>query len=245
MSSTPDYTILAPPRIPPDYFAHVLLAAGSPAAHEAGACYRAFVAAGVDPAVGLAIFRKESTYGLFGRAHVNRSWGNIRGGTAYPLDDKAFRIYPTWAAGAADAARLLRIYGLNQIRPGTRTDTVQRLPYVWAPAADGNAPDAYGDSLALWIRAWISASSRPWWPAWLSAPPATATFAIVFAPGTYWRLHPDGSHLERYRTAGFSAYGHNVASRLGRLTGQLSTGSRTGWWIVLSQGRLYRRPGAF
>lgn len=154
MATTPDFTILAAPRISPERFAAILRSAGSPAAPEAAAAYRAFTAAGVDPAVALALFRKESTYGRFGRAARNRSWGNIRGGTTYPLDDKAFRIYPSWAAGAQDAARLLAIYGANRIRPGIRTDTVQTFPYVWAPSGDGNAPDRYGDQLAGWIAAW-------------------------------------------------------------------------------------------
>lgn len=156
MAATPDYAILSPPRISAAGFAAVLRGGSSPAAAEADACYRAFVAAGVDPAVGLAIFRKESTYGRFGRANRNRSWGNIRGGSTYPLDDGRFRIYPSWTAGAADAARLLVVYGTNRIRPGTKTSTVQTLPYVWAPSSDGNAPDAYGDSLARWIGEWAA-----------------------------------------------------------------------------------------
>ena len=46
-------------------FAKVLASNESPAAPDA-ACYEAFVAAKVDPAVGLAIFRKESTFGKKG-----------------------------------------------------------------------------------------------------------------------------------------------------------------------------------
>lgn len=154
MATTPDYPILGPARITAAGFAAVLRSNGSPAAGEAAGCYQAFINAGVDPAVGLAIFRKESTYGKFGRARPNRSWGNIRGGVGYPLDDKNFRRYPTWTVGAQDAARLLTVYGRNQIRPGKITSTVQTFPYVWAPSADGNAPDAYGDSLARWIGEW-------------------------------------------------------------------------------------------
>ena len=152
-----DFTILAAPRISAAGFAKVLVSNGSPAAPDAAACYEAFVAAKVDPAVGLAIFRKESTFGKFGRASENRSWGNIRGGTAFPLDDKRFRVYPSWTAGAQDAARLLVTYGSNEIKPGTETSSVRTLPFVWAPSADGNAPDAYGTSLATWIREWSAA----------------------------------------------------------------------------------------
>jgi hypothetical protein len=152
-----DFAILAAPRISRAGFSQVLEAHDSPAASEAGACYDAYVAAGVDPAVGLAMFRKESTFGKFGRANTNRSWGNIRGGTAFPTDDKRFRIYPSWTAGAADAARLLAIYGRNQIKKHVETSTVQTFPFVWAPSADGNAPDKYGDALAGWITEWSAA----------------------------------------------------------------------------------------
>lgn len=152
-----DYTILSAPRITLRGFRAILTRASSPAAGEAGPCYAAAVAAGVDPAVLLAVFRHESGYGTAGRARGNRSWGNVRGrssGDPFPIDSGRFRIYPTWTAGAADAARLLAVYGHDLIRPGTDTSTVHRFPFVWAPAADGNAPRAYGLALAWSIAAW-------------------------------------------------------------------------------------------
>lgn len=161
MATTPDYPILGPPRISYAGFAAVLQANRSPATGEAPGCYRAFTDAGVDPAVGLAIFRKESTFGKYGKAASTRSWGNIREPSG------AFRIYSSWTAGARDAARLLTVYGSNRIRPGRKTDTVQTMPYVWAPSSDGNAPDAYGDKLASWIGQW----STKYPAAGSSAPP--------------------------------------------------------------------------
>jgi hypothetical protein len=172
MATLPDYPILGPARITSAGFASVLTSNRSPAAGEAAACYAAFVNAGVDPAVGLALFRKESTFGKYGRALPNRSWGNIRGGLGYPLDSGNFRRYPTWTLGAQDAARLLGVYGRNQIRPGRVTSTVQSFPYVWAPSADGNAPDAYGDSLATWIGQWQRAY-LPGGPGSYNPPPFT------------------------------------------------------------------------
>jgi hypothetical protein len=147
-----DYALRATPRISKDGFRSVLAANHSPAATEAGACYEAFVNRGIDPAVGLAIFRKESTYGRFGRANVNRSWGNNRSGP--PKDDKGFTQYPTWAAGAAGAAALLVLYARNEIKTGVKTDTVLRLPFVWAPAEDHNSPSSYGPFLAKSIGGW-------------------------------------------------------------------------------------------
>lgn len=148
MATTPDYPILGPPRISTLGFAEILRSNRSPAASEALSCYQAALGQGVDPAVMLAVFRKESTFGRFGYANRNRSWGNIRESSG------AFRAYSSWTAGAADCARLLAVYGRNQIRPGRNTSTVQTFPYVWAPAADGNAPDRYGDQLASWITEW-------------------------------------------------------------------------------------------
>jgi len=162
VGSTPDYTILAPPRISSAKFAQILRQGSSPAYPEASTCYSAAVNAGVDPTVLLAVFRKESTYGRFGRAHDNRSWGNLRTSPNYPTVN-GFVRYPSWTAGAADAARLLAIYGRNQIRAGKNTSTIQTMPYVWAPASDGNGPDRYGDQLAGWIAEWTGqpGSSAP------------------------------------------------------------------------------------
>ena len=76
MASTPDYTILHAPRITEAKFASILRAGNSPAYPDAPACYRACVSRGVDPAVLLAIFRKESSYGRAGALEAT-----ARGGT--------------------------------------------------------------------------------------------------------------------------------------------------------------------
>lgn len=149
MGTTPDFPLIGPPRISTLGFTEVLRSNRSPAAPEALYAYRAALDQGVDPAVLLAVFRKESTFGRFGKANRNRSWGNIR-----DPQTGAFRAYSSWTDGARDAARLLAVYGRNQIRPGRNTSTVQTMPYVWAPAADGNGPDRYGDQLARWISEW-------------------------------------------------------------------------------------------
>ncbi len=150
-----DFTIISAPRMSLAGFRAVLERAASPAAPFAPRCYQAFVDAGVDPAVGLAVFQHESSYGRAGRATRNRSWGNTRYSSAYPaaLVD-GFTRYPSWVAGAADCARLLSVYGHNRIRPGVDTSTTQRFPYVWAPAADHNAPDRYGDAVTFAVNTW-------------------------------------------------------------------------------------------
>lgn len=150
-----DYTLLHAPRITARTFAAVLVRAGSPARGAAVDAYRSAVAYGVDPAVLLAVFQHESGYGRAGRATRNRSWGNERTAPGYPTVD-GFARFPTWEAGAANTSRLLRVYGKSAIRRGRDTSTVQLMPYVWAPAADGNRPDAYGDALVRAIRAYIA-----------------------------------------------------------------------------------------
>ena len=101
MASTPDYTILHAPRISEAKFAAILRDGRSPAYPDAPACYRAAVARGVDPAVLLAIFRKESSYGRAGRARGNRSWGNLRRSPDYPTVN-AFVKYPSFRSAISD-----------------------------------------------------------------------------------------------------------------------------------------------
>lgn len=189
MASTPDYTILHKPRISLGAFQRVLIAAGSPAAPYADRAYSGAVAYGVDPAVLLAIFRRESGYGRAGRATSTKSWGNLRISPNYGSRD-GFVYYPSWAEGARDTARLLRVYGQNAIRAGVKTSTVQTLPYVWAPRADGNAPDKYGDGLAASIGQYIASDHRPR-PRPTPAPrPATAPTHKARVNGTRIRRSP-------------------------------------------------------
>jgi len=214
-----DYSILSAPRISLRTFAGVLVRAGSPAAGAAEGAYEAAKRYGVDPAVLLAVFQHESNYGRAGVARSSRSWGNLRRSPDYPTRD-GFARYPDWVTGAADTARLLRVYGKNQIRPGKDTSTVERFPYVWAPTADGNAPDSYGDALVRVIRGYIELDRRhaaaPVHPTHksaygdvrLRAKPSTAADELRQVPtGTFVRATttaggrytlPDGRHGDRW-----------------------------------------------
>lgn len=155
-----DFPILARPSITAATFAAVLARSSSPAAGAAGDAYRAAVAYGVDPAVLLAVFQRESGYGRAGVARFSRSWGNLRTSPHYPSAG-GFARYPSWETGAADTARLLRIYGKNAIRHGVDTSTVRAFPYVWAPTADGNAPASYGAALVRLILAYRKLGAAP------------------------------------------------------------------------------------
>jgi hypothetical protein len=149
-----DFRILSQPRISVDTFAAILKANGSPAAPVGPIAYRSILQRGVDPALALAVFQHESSFGKKGAAHPRRNWGNLRTSPRFP-DDGRFVVYPSWNAGAGDAARLLAIYGRNRIRKGKTTDSARTFPFVWAPAKDHNKPAAYGDAIVGAIQKYL------------------------------------------------------------------------------------------
>lgn len=77
-----DFTMLsARPRISREGFAEVLRAHDSPAAPVAGRLWDLVKSYGLDPAVALAFFKHESTYGTKGVAIATHNWGNIKVGS--------------------------------------------------------------------------------------------------------------------------------------------------------------------
>ena len=150
-----DYTILAQPRISRHTFARILANHQSPAAPVAGAAYDAITRHGVDPALELAMFQHESSFGRAGAAVSRHNWGNLRRSPGFPTVG-GFVKYPDWMAGAGDTARLLAVYGRNEIRPRRRTNTARTFPYVWAPSSDGNRPLTYGEAIVNGIERFIS-----------------------------------------------------------------------------------------
>jgi nucleoid-associated protein YgaU len=139
-----DYLLKSKPRISFSVFSRVLHSASSPAAGEAQACWNAIVKHGIDPAVALAQFDKESTYGKFGIARTHKSWGNLRG-----AGPSGFKSYRTWALGADDYARLLS----GSLYAGSsHYNTVRTMPYRYAPSADHNNPAAYGQFMVNMIQ---------------------------------------------------------------------------------------------
>ena len=136
-------TLRSSPRISAAQFAHVLQKYQSPVAPLAQECYDIVVRAGIDPAVALAFFGRESVFGTRGLAAEIKNWGNVR--TPFKPERAAgkhprnFTIYATWQDGLQDWCdrineRYVRERGL---------DTVEKVVPVYAPAADGNAVDDY------------------------------------------------------------------------------------------------------
>jgi hypothetical protein len=150
-----DFTILAKPRIHEDTFRGILRRHDSPAAAEAHDAYAEIVAHGVDPALALAVFQHESSFGRAGAAVPHRNWGNLRHSPFFK-SEAGFVCYPTWHDGAGDTARLLAIYGRNLIRPRRTTCTARTFPHVWAPSSDGNAPTRYGRAIVAAMQGFIA-----------------------------------------------------------------------------------------
>jgi len=148
-------TVRHAPRITEATFTRVLEGARSPAAAEAAACYAACVAAGCDPAVALAFFGHESTYGTAGLAVRTKNWGNLRRGrrgVVRPTATGPFAFYATWTDSLRDWCDLLA----GPVYAGDGLHTVGQILPRYAPSSDGNAPARYAqavcDSVNRWVR---------------------------------------------------------------------------------------------
>ncbi|HEX5501124.1 MAG TPA: peptidoglycan recognition family protein [Thermomicrobiales bacterium] len=155
-----DEVIAGPSRMSRAAFEQVLVAAGSPAAPEAGAMYDALVAAGVRAEILLAFFRHESQYGKLGICHDydTRNPGNVRSpeqpGAGAIIDTRGgpFTKYPTWAAGARDwAARLL-----GPKYAGSGLTTVRQVIPKYAPSSDNNQPASYIRAVLDSVTGWAA-----------------------------------------------------------------------------------------
>jgi hypothetical protein len=140
------------PTISPEVFAAWLSARHSPCLVEGGqsfpaaAYYCALVDAGINPALFISMFQKESQCGTAGvvKDFVTRNPGNLRprkerrrgtGVARTPYGD--FIIYPTWMAGVLD---FCEVWGLPEYKGKNLREAIR----VYAPAGDHeNDPDSY------------------------------------------------------------------------------------------------------
>ena len=161
-----DYPILGKPTIGLAQFGTILQQANSPAAPEYVSIYNASVKYGVDPAVLLAVFQHESSFGKAGIAVGRQNGYGLRWNDSYTafggVNRNGWAAFPSWTMGAEAAASLLHTYGTNSIRKGKNTSTVRTFPYVWAPSSDGNKPSAYGAALATSIAKWTGQAGQSW-----------------------------------------------------------------------------------
>ena len=162
-------TLRSSPRISAAQFARVLQKYQSPAAPAAQECYDIVVRAGIDPAVALVFFGRESVFGTRGLSAEIKNWGNVRTPLkperAAGKHPRNVTIYATWQDGLQDWCdrineRYVRERGL---------DTVEKVVPVYAPAADGNAVEDYIRHVNKLVTEWIAEDGvGP------SQPPATA-----------------------------------------------------------------------
>jgi len=189
-SAASDYPLKSAPTITLAAFKSVLTAAKSPAASEAAGIYNAFVAQGINPAIGLAIFQHESNYGKAGIA-VGR---NNLAGSRYYASEAAYGAkdvggwgsFPSYTADAKYVAALLA----GPLYAGSKSfNTAQTFPYRYAPAADNNKPDAYGNAIVAAVSKWggkaVPIKSTPTSPA-----KATAAAAHANLVQQYYAAHP-------------------------------------------------------
>jgi hypothetical protein len=147
-----DLTFAHAPRMSAEAFARVLVRNGSPAAPNAAGLYQIIVSYGLDPAVALAFFAHESTYGKYGVAARSLNWGNLRrGARAYKVAG-GFGYYGSWSESLQDWCELIIS---RYVRRGLAT--VELAIPVYAPSSDGNAPVRYIAFVRRLVEGWQAA----------------------------------------------------------------------------------------
>ncbi len=128
----PDYAVYANSTINLSLFREVLQAANSPALPEAEACFNACNDNGVNPAVALAFFALESSYGTTAGANDRKNWGNLSA-------DGQLKSYDTWEQGLVDWGNHFKqgVYLSNHIR------TISQIVPAYQPASAGGTVSGY------------------------------------------------------------------------------------------------------
>jgi hypothetical protein len=127
------FTVVSRPTITAAIINHVLCQNHSPACGTGQALYSLGIKYGINPAVALAFFGEESTFGKFGVATVTRSMGNIRCTPGYRCID-GFRAYRTWVQGYLDWYRLIRYLYIDT----WHLITVPQIVSRYAPSSENN-----------------------------------------------------------------------------------------------------------
>lgn len=176
-------TLRSSPRISAAQFARVLEKYQSPVAPIAQECYDIVARSGLDPAIALAFFGRESVFGTRGLSAEIKNWGNVRTPfkpeRAIGKHPRNFTIYGSWQDSLLDWCdrineRYIRERGL---------DTVETVVPVYAPAADGNSVDEYIRHVNKLVTQWVAEDSvgPPQAPV---AVPAPAPALSPRAPGS-------------------------------------------------------------
>jgi hypothetical protein len=152
-------TLRSNPRISTIQFTRILQKYQSPVAPIAQECYDIIAGSGIDPAIALAFFGRESVFGTRGLSAEIKNWGNVRTPfkpeRAIGKHPRNFAIYGTWQDSLRDWCdrineRYVRERGL---------DTVEKVVPVYAPAADGNSVDDYIRHVNKLVTQWVAEDS--------------------------------------------------------------------------------------
>lgn len=178
-------TVLSAPRISADVFGTVLRGANSTAAAVSADLYGICIEEGIDPAVALAFFARESTYGTAGicKEYNTHNWGNVRTpedkslGRTVETRAGQFATYSTWQAGLRDWCR--RIKGPKYV--GAGLVTVEAILVKYAPSSDGNAPAAYAQAVRELVSKWAAMPQPKATQVWVCA----ANVKLRQAPKTH------------------------------------------------------------
>jgi hypothetical protein len=180
-----DYPIQGDPTITQARFRDVLAATPrSPVTDQADQAYAICRQFGVNPAVALAFFIKESTKGTDGIAVQTLNWGNLirpwdpnrATGQTIRAFGHDFPVYKSWLDGLADYCDLIT----SERGPfaGEKRNTVRSLIPRYAPPSENNT-GLYIQQTITRIASWIESAPPPPPP----PPPVTYTdFALQEAP---------------------------------------------------------------
>lgn len=147
-----ELTFTGPARISLDKFRSVLQSFKSPVTDQAAELYQTILNYGLDPAVALAFFVRESGAGTaVGYCNGvnsldNKNWGNVRGKENGAC---GFEKFPTWKAGLEAWCRLMTKYYVNK-----GLDHMEDAVPVYAPAADGNNVNEYLTTMYRLVLRW-------------------------------------------------------------------------------------------
>lgn len=155
-----DLAMRGGPTIDAQKIDQVLRSYGSPAAGLGQEIYDEGVRRGIDPAVALAFFVKESSAGTKGVATQTNSWGNIKG-RGPEGSVKGFRAYSDFKEGMHDWYRLMDEVYLRPKEEGGRGYThLSQVIRTYAPQSDGNNEALYVANVKGMVQGWARDSQR-------------------------------------------------------------------------------------
>lgn len=145
-----DLTIAGPPTISPQTIDAVLAAHDSPVTGYGQEIFDRCVAGGIDPAIALAFFACESTFGTDGIAVDTKSWGNIRSTDG----SGGFKSYPSYMDGLQDWIGLMNdLYVAPPEQGGFGFTTADEALTKYAPPSE-NDTNGYANKVATLVSEW-------------------------------------------------------------------------------------------